>query len=110
MCKCNNNIKEERKVNQIEKYQVKKYYNKSKLKSKNSLSILNLDINKKEKIEVIKIIKRIEIELIKRFNMRANKSYFKEKQDKLRKILSKENRWPKTLKDLKAIENELIVF
>ncbi|MBB6213767.1 hypothetical protein HNP67_001262 [Borreliella californiensis] len=75
----NNNIKEEKRINQIEEYQVKTYYNKSNIKSKSFLSILNLDINKKTKIEVIKIIKRGELELIKRFNTNLNRSCFKDK-------------------------------
>ncbi|WP_418455548.1 plasmid maintenance protein (plasmid) [Borreliella californiensis] len=83
----NNNIKEEKRINQIEEYQVKNYYNKSNIKSKSFLSILNLDINKKTKIEVIKIIKRGELELIKSFNTNSNRSCFKNKQKKLREIL-----------------------
>ncbi|MBB6213805.1 plasmid maintenance protein (plasmid) [Borreliella californiensis] len=83
----NNNIKEEKRINQIEEYQVKNYYNKSNIKSKSFLSILNLDINKKTKIEVIKIIKRGELELIKSFNANLNRSCFKNKQKKLREIL-----------------------
>ncbi|MBB6208588.1 plasmid maintenance protein [Borreliella lanei] len=83
----NNNIKEEKRINQIEEYQVKNYYNKSNIKSKSFLSILNLDINKKTKVEVIKIIKRGELELIRSFNTNLNKSCFKDKQIKLKEIL-----------------------
>ncbi|MBB6213504.1 plasmid maintenance protein (plasmid) [Borreliella californiensis] len=83
----NNNIKEEKRIIQIKEYQVKNYYNKSEIKSKSSLSIFNLDINQKTKIDVIKIIKRVEIELIKSFNANSNRSCFKNKQKKLREIL-----------------------
>ncbi|QFI15025.1 plasmid maintenance protein (plasmid) [Borrelia sp. CA_690] len=83
----NNNTKEEKKINQIETYQIKKYFNKCNFLSKKTLPILNLDINKDELIEILKIIKRIEINLTKNKNIHLNKSYFKEKQNKLKKIL-----------------------
>ncbi|WP_418885181.1 plasmid maintenance protein [Borreliella carolinensis] len=85
----NNNIKEERKINEIEKYQIKKYFNKCNFSLlKEILPILNLDINKDELIKILKIIKRIEISLTKNKNTYSNKSYFKEKQNKLKEILS----------------------
>ncbi|ACN93410.1 hypothetical protein BSV1_R32 (plasmid) [Borreliella finlandensis] len=85
----NNNIKkEEEKNNQIEKYQIKKYFNKCNFMSKKTLLILNLDINKDNLIEVLKIIKRIEISLTENKNIRLNKSCFKEKQNKLKKVLN----------------------
>ncbi|MBB6213730.1 hypothetical protein HNP67_001225 [Borreliella californiensis] len=65
----NINIKEEKRNNQIEKYQIKNYFNKCNFKSKKFLSILNLDINKKTKIDIMKIIKQVEIELIRSFNI-----------------------------------------
>ncbi len=84
----NNNIKEERKIIQIEKYQVIKYFNKCNFSLlKEILPILNLDINKDELIKILKIIKRIEINLTKNKNTYLNVSYFKEKQNKLKKIL-----------------------
>ncbi|WP_236841549.1 plasmid maintenance protein, partial [Borreliella valaisiana] len=56
----NNNIKEEekekRKINQIEKYQIVKYFNKSKFLCKEILSsLLELDIDKDTMIKIIKI-------------------------------------------------------
>ncbi|MCD2332875.1 plasmid maintenance protein, partial [Borreliella americana] len=61
----NNNIKEERKINQIEKFQIKNYYNKCNFKTEKALSILYLDTDKDTKIEVMKILKQNEIALIK---------------------------------------------
>ncbi|XOU12899.1 plasmid maintenance protein (plasmid) [Borreliella americana] len=85
----NNNIKEERKNTKIEKCQIKKYFNKCNFfLSKNILPILNLDINKDKLIEILKIIKRIEISLTRNKHKYLNKSCFKEKQNKLKKILS----------------------
>ncbi|XOU12931.1 plasmid maintenance protein (plasmid) [Borreliella americana] len=83
-----NNIKEEKKINQIEKYQIKNYYNKCNFKSKKFISILNLDIDKDTMIKAIKIAKRNEIDLIKRFNINLNKSCSKKKQNKLKEILN----------------------
>ncbi|WP_234932140.1 plasmid maintenance protein, partial [Borreliella garinii] len=59
----NNNIKEERIKNQIEKYKIKKYFKKCNFLSKKTFSILNLNISKDKLIEIMKIIKRIEINL-----------------------------------------------
>lgn len=86
-----NNIKEKEKEKsdfQIEKYQIKNYYNKCKFLSKKSLLFLNLDINKETSIEIFKIVKRIEIDLKNNKNLHSNKSSFKEKQDKLKLILN----------------------
>ncbi len=84
-----NNIEEEKRNIKIEKYQIKKYFNKCNFfLPKKILPILNLDINKNEFIEILKIIKRIEINLTRNNNVYLNKSYFKEKQNKLKKILS----------------------
>ncbi|MCD2386105.1 plasmid maintenance protein [Borreliella burgdorferi] len=82
----NNNIKEERKINQITLYQIKNYYNKCNFKSKKTLSILNLNLNKDTMFKVFKIIKKIENKRFKNTNL--NKSYFKEKQKKLKEILN----------------------
>ncbi|ACN53366.1 plasmid maintenance protein [Borreliella spielmanii] len=81
----NNNIKEEKRKNQIEEYKIKKYFNKCNFLSKKTFSILNLNINKDKLIEIMKIIKRIEINLIKNKNL--NKICFKNKQKKLKEIL-----------------------
>ncbi|MCD2392273.1 plasmid maintenance protein [Borreliella burgdorferi] len=83
-----NNIKEERKIKEIEKYQVIKYFNKCNFLCKEILPILlTLNIDKDNMIKIIKIIKRIEINLTKNKNTYLNVSYFKEKQNKLKKIL-----------------------
>ncbi|MBB6213789.1 plasmid maintenance protein (plasmid) [Borreliella californiensis] len=81
-----NNIKEERKINQKEKYQIKNYFNNCNFKTKEALSILYLNTDKDTKIEIMKILKLNEIALIKRFNIK--KSCFKEKQNTLKKILN----------------------
>ncbi|MCD2349641.1 plasmid maintenance protein [Borreliella americana] len=83
-----NNIKEEKKINQIEKYQIKNYFNKCNFKSKKSLSILKLRINKNTMFQALKIVKNIELDLIKGLNVKFNKSCIKEKQNKLKEILS----------------------
>lgn len=85
----NNNIKEEKENGEIEKYQLKKYFNKCNFLSKKVLPILNLNISKDKLIEIMKIIKRIEINLIKNNNNNnnINKICFKKKQTKLKKIL-----------------------
>ncbi|WP_424632784.1 plasmid maintenance protein [Borreliella lusitaniae] len=83
-----NNIKEDKRNNQIEKYQIKKYFNKCNFLSKKTLSILNLDINKDTLIEVLKIVKKIEISLTKSKNIHLNRSCLKEKQNKLKEILN----------------------
>ncbi|WP_417861753.1 plasmid maintenance protein (plasmid) [Borreliella americana] len=82
----NNNIKKERKINQIEKFQIKNYFNKCDFKTEKALSILYLDTDKDTKIEVMKILKQNEIALIKRFNIK--KSCIKEKQNKLKNLLN----------------------
>ncbi|APS99214.1 hypothetical protein Bmayo_05930 (plasmid) [Borreliella mayonii] len=81
-----NNIKEERKINQIEKYQIRNYFNKCNFKTEEALSILYLNTDKDTKIEAMKILKQNEIVLIKRFNIK--KSCIKEKQNKLKNILN----------------------
>ncbi|WP_420025201.1 plasmid maintenance protein (plasmid) [Borreliella yangtzensis] len=86
----NNNIKEERKErdNPIKKFQIIKYFNKCNfLSKKNLFLLLNLNIDKDTLINVFKIIKRYEIELTKNKKIFSNKSYFKEKQNKLKEIL-----------------------
>ncbi|ACM10355.1 plasmid maintenance protein (plasmid) [Borreliella burgdorferi] len=55
--------------------------------SKESLSILDLDINKDTLIKAIKIMKGVEISLTKDKNIHSNKSSFKEKKNKLKEIL-----------------------
>ncbi len=87
-----NNIKEERKINEIEKYQVRNYFNKCNFLCKKILSIFltilfNLNIDKDNIIKILKIIKIIEIKLLKNKNIHFTKSYMKEKQEKLKKIL-----------------------
>uniref|UniRef100_UPI003B22761F plasmid maintenance protein n=1 Tax=Borreliella californiensis TaxID=373543 RepID=UPI003B22761F len=84
----NNNIKEEKKINQIEKSQIIKYFNKCNFKCKEILTfILNLYCNKESKINMLKVLKRIEIKLLKHKDLFFNKSCFKEKQNKLKEIL-----------------------
>ncbi|WP_421114503.1 plasmid maintenance protein (plasmid) [Borreliella americana] len=85
----NNNIKEEKKIKQIEKSQIKNYYNKCKFKSKKTFSILDLDTDKNTVIKAMQILKRTEIDLIKSFNLCLKQSNFREKQDKLKEILRK---------------------
>ncbi|WP_418885303.1 plasmid maintenance protein [Borreliella carolinensis] len=80
-----NNIKEERKIKEIEKYQLKAYYNRFNFKSPKSLSILNLDTDKNTKIKAMQILKQNEIDLIKKFNVK--KSCMKEKQNTLKNVL-----------------------
>ncbi|MBB6043511.1 plasmid maintenance protein (plasmid) [Borreliella yangtzensis] len=83
----NNNIKEERN-NKIEKFQIINYANKCNFYCKDILPIiLNFNISKNEKIKILKTVKRIEIKLLKHKNIHLNKSYFKEKQNKLKEIL-----------------------
>lgn len=85
----NNNIKKEEESNtKIEKLQVKKYFNKCNFLCKEILLILlNLDLSKDRKIEIIKAFKKIEIKLIKSKNISFDKSCFKDKQNKLKEIL-----------------------
>ncbi|WP_215537683.1 plasmid maintenance protein [Borreliella bavariensis] len=83
----NNNIKEE-KNKKIEKFQIIKYSNKCNFKCKEILPfILNLDVNKDSKIKMLKVLKIIEIKLLKHKDLFLNKSCFKEKQKKLKEIL-----------------------
>ncbi|WP_215541079.1 plasmid maintenance protein [Borreliella bavariensis] len=83
----NNNIKEE-KNKKIEKYQIIKYFTKCNFYYKEILPIvLNSDLSKNEKIKILKIVKRIEMKITKHKNIHLNKSYFKEKQNKLKEIL-----------------------
>ncbi|WP_417861703.1 plasmid maintenance protein [Borreliella andersonii] len=86
----NNNIKEERNIKEIEKYQLKNYFNKCNFKSEKALSVLDLDTDKDTKIEAMKILKLNEIDLIKNFNIK--KSCIKEKQNKLKNILNNTQR------------------
>ncbi|ACN92302.1 hypothetical protein CV685_05905 [Borreliella burgdorferi] len=81
----NNNTKEERKIKEIEKYQLRNYFNNCNFKTAAALSILYLNIDKDTKIEAINILKQNEIALIKKFNIK--KSCMKEKQKKLKEIL-----------------------
>ncbi len=84
----NNNIKEERNK-KIENFQVINYYNKCNFKNKEFLLILlNLDISKDKKIEIIKALKRFEIKTTKHKNIHFNKNSLKEKQNKLKEILN----------------------
>ncbi|ACL33965.1 plasmid maintenance protein [Borreliella burgdorferi] len=80
-----NNIKEERKIKEIEKYQLRNYFNNCNFKTEEALSILYLNTDKDTKIEAINILKQNEIALIKKFNIK--KSCMKEKQKKLKEIL-----------------------
>ncbi len=83
----NNNIKEE-KNKKIEKFQIIKYFNKCNFKCKEILTfVLNLYCNKDSKINMLKVLKIIEIKLLKHKNIHFNKSCFKEKQNKLKEIL-----------------------
>ncbi|WP_425337326.1 plasmid maintenance protein [Borreliella tanukii] len=88
----NNNIKEERNK-KIENFQVISYYNKCNFKNKEFLLILlNLDISKDKKIEIIKALKRFEIKTTKHKNIHFNKNSFKEKQNKLKETLNNTQR------------------
>ncbi|WP_418885430.1 plasmid maintenance protein [Borreliella carolinensis] len=80
-----NNIKEERKINKIEKYELRNYFNKCNFKTEKALSILDLNTDKDTKIAAMIILKQNEIDLIKRFNVK--KSCMKEKQNTLNNIL-----------------------
>ncbi|ACN55800.1 plasmid maintenance protein [Borreliella burgdorferi] len=83
----NNNIKEERKINEIEKYQVIKYFNKCDFSCKEILPVLlTLNIDKENIIKIIKILKITEINS-KNKNIRPTKSCIKKKQEKLKGIL-----------------------
>ncbi len=81
----NNNIKEEKIKNQIEKYKIKNILRSVIFCRKKLFQFLNLNISKDKLIEIMKIIKRIEINLIKNKNL--NKICFKNKQTKLKEIL-----------------------
>ncbi|WP_425337311.1 plasmid maintenance protein [Borreliella tanukii] len=88
----NNNIKEERNK-KIENFQVINYYNKCNFKDKEFLLILlNLDISKDKKIEIIKALKRFEIKTTKHKNIHFNKNSLKEKQNKLKETLNNTQR------------------
>ncbi|QFI15031.1 plasmid maintenance protein (plasmid) [Borrelia sp. CA_690] len=84
----NNNIKEDKSNTQIEKYQIKKYFNKCNFLSKRTLSLLNLNIDKNKLIEILRIVKRIEMSLTNNKNSHFNKPCFKKKQDRLKEILN----------------------
>ncbi|MCD2401575.1 plasmid maintenance protein [Borreliella bissettiae] len=85
-CNNNNNKEEEETKNRkIEKYQIKKYFNKCNFLSKEAIYILDLNISKDKIIEILKIVKKIEINLTKKNN--KNKVCFKERQNKLKEIL-----------------------
>ncbi|WP_418905857.1 plasmid maintenance protein [Borreliella japonica] len=85
----NNNNKKEERNNQIENFQVINYYNKCNFKNKEFLLILlNLDISKDKKIEIIKALKRFEIKTTKSKNIHFNKISFKDKQNKLKETLN----------------------
>ncbi|AEL19347.1 borrelia PFam57/62 partition protein (plasmid) [Borreliella bissettiae DN127] len=81
-----NDIKEERKNNQKEQYQLRNYFNKCDFKTEKALSILDLNTDKDTKIKAIIILKQNEIALIKKFNIK--KSSMKKKQNKLKNILN----------------------
>ncbi|WP_418905423.1 plasmid maintenance protein (plasmid) [Borreliella turdi] len=84
----NNNIKEERNSNKIEKYKKTKYFNKCNFFEKKTLSkILKLDIKTDLAIEIFKTVKRYENSLAKNKHIFFNRSCFKNKQNKLKEIL-----------------------
>ncbi|AHH07256.1 Hypothetical protein BCD_1190 (plasmid) [Borrelia crocidurae DOU] len=94
---CINNIyndKREDKYKKLkEKLQVKKYAKKCLFKSKEFLSVLNLDINKNDKIKILKAMKRTENYLMKNFSEKINnftisRNKLKPKQEELKKVLS----------------------
>ncbi|WP_418909565.1 plasmid maintenance protein (plasmid) [Borreliella sinica] len=88
-CLSNKNNKKEERNKQIENFQVISYGNKCNFKDKRILPIvLNLDINKNEKILMLKNTKKLEIILTKSKNIYFNKNSFKEKQNKLKEILN----------------------
>ncbi|WP_425337241.1 plasmid maintenance protein [Borreliella tanukii] len=103
----NNNIKEERNK-KIENFQVTNYYNKCNFKNKEFLLILlNLDISKDKKIEIIKTLKRFEIKTTKHKNIHFNKNSFKEKQNKLKETLNNtQKELEKKGYDAKQLETE----
>uniref|UniRef100_UPI003B21006C plasmid maintenance protein n=1 Tax=Borreliella californiensis TaxID=373543 RepID=UPI003B21006C len=87
-CSNNNNKKEDEiKNTKIEKYQIKKYFNKCNFLSKETASILDLSISKNKIIEILKIAKKIEINLTKKENNKKTKICLKEKQKMLKEIL-----------------------
>ncbi len=103
----NNNIKERIKV-QIEKYQIKNYFNKCRFFSKTSkkiFPILNLKISKDDLIQILKIFKRVELDLTKSKKFHINQVSLKEKQNKLKKILNDlQKQFKKSGYDTKQLE------
>ncbi|WP_420025547.1 plasmid maintenance protein [Borreliella valaisiana] len=85
--KNNKNIREKTNKGIIEKQQLKKYFNKCNFLSKKTLSILDLDLNKDKAIEVLKIIKKIELNLTK-YKNNLGQNYSEIKKNQLKKILS----------------------
>ncbi|WP_041176974.1 plasmid maintenance protein [Borrelia crocidurae] len=94
---CINNIynnKREYKDKKLkEESQVKKYAKKCHFKSKEFLSILNLDINKDDKIRILKAIKRAENYIMNNFSEKINdfiinRNKLKSKQEKLKEVLN----------------------
>ncbi|WP_151074433.1 plasmid maintenance protein [Borreliella turdi] len=83
-----NNIKEEKKSNKIEKYKKLKYFNKCNFFDKKTLSnLLKLDISVDLAIKIFKTVKKHENRFTKSKYSSLNKSYFKDKQNKLKEIL-----------------------
>ncbi|AHH07906.1 Hypothetical protein BCD_1840 (plasmid) [Borrelia crocidurae DOU] len=97
-----NNKKENEDRNLKETLQIKKYAKKCKFKSREFLSVLNLNINKYDKIKILKAMKRAENYLIKDFCKKTND--FTMNQDKLQ---AKQRELNKVLSDIKIqLENE----
>ncbi|WNZ73101.1 plasmid maintenance protein [Borreliella garinii] len=70
----NNNNKEKEKTNNIENFQIKNYANKCKFVTNSFLKVLNLNIKKNIKIEMLKEIKKIEDFFKRRFYKSHKKS------------------------------------
>ena len=86
-----NNKKEEEKNNEskqsIEELQIKKYAKKCKFKSNGFLSILNLKINKDDKIKLLKTFKKTEAYFESIVKTKKNQSKLEIKKKKLTEIL-----------------------
>ncbi|WP_434757202.1 plasmid maintenance protein (plasmid) [Borrelia puertoricensis] len=84
----NNKEEDKSNIESIEKLQVKKYAKKCNFKSNAFLSILNLEVDKNFKIQLLKAIKIAENSVYKKINrIKSNNSKLESKQKELSKIL-----------------------
>ncbi|MBB6043350.1 plasmid maintenance protein [Borreliella yangtzensis] len=89
-CNNNNNNKEKEKIKKIENLQTKNYAKKCKFTTNSFSKILDLNIKKKFKIEILKEIKKIEISFQKKFDKNYNrKKSMKTKRKELKTLLEK---------------------